>query len=380
MRKLLFGFIVILNIIILAVLLYLLFWVKDIAGYRKKEVLKKPLYSRNVIEITEELVKKNKPTPPESSRAYSYVATVFSEALDKSDIYNALENTKNITIELFPTDKAFIDNKYKELLINIKPSPLNSNILEVYKKRIKEDGHGLVWDGNIPTGDGIWVKEDNEPFSPRAGEWKRWLIDNTLKVEDPPVYGSAQDQKEIDIVKDAVRVRTPEDVASINKWGGVPGSIAPAGLWQDQLFNSINQDFDYRPLEREKKYAFMQKVLAQTVADAFMECWKIKYLYWTARPSMRIDNLNIAMPNPPFPGYVSGHSTISRAAADVLSIMIPDKKDYFQAMAVEARDSRLKAGIHFNVDNMRGYELGHLVAIQSILKLDLKPILFSDSE
>jgi hypothetical protein len=362
------------SIVILG-LLYMVMWIQDGTGYRSKQVINKPLYGRKSLEIAEGLVKKNKPTPPESSRIYAYIATVFSETLEQSSIYNALVNTKNITIELFPNDKKTIEEEYKKLLQENKAGILNATIFEKYKSRIDQDGHDLVWDGIITTGDALWVKDKKDPFSPRAGEWKRWLVDQPLRVDNPPVHDSVQDKKEIEIVKEAVRTRTADDVAKINKWGGVPGTVAPAGLWQDQLFGNINKDFNYNALAREKQYAFIQKVLAQTLADAFMECWKVKYIYWTARPSMRIDGLNIAMDNPPFPSYVSGHSTISKAAADVLSIMIPGKKEYFQSMAIEARDSRLKAGIHFNIDNTQGYELGHLVAVESILKLNLKPII-----
>jgi hypothetical protein len=362
------------SIVILG-LLYMVMWIQDGTGYRSKQVINKPLYSRKSLEIAEGLVKKNKPTPPESSRIYAYIATVFSETLEQSSIYNALVNTKNITIELFPNDKKTIEEEYKKLLQENKEGVLNTTVFEKYKSRIDQDGHDLVWDGIIKTGDALWVKDKKDPFSPRAGEWKRWLVDQSLSVDNPPIHDSVQDKKEIEIVKEAVRTRTADDVAKINKWGGVPGTVAPAGLWQDQLFDNINKDFNYNALAREQQYAFIQKVLAQTLADAFMECWKVKYIYWTARPSMRIDGLNIAMDNPPFPGYVSGHSTISKAAADVLSIMIPGKKEYFQSMAIEARDSRLKAGIHFNIDNTQGYELGHLVAIESISKLNLKPII-----
>ena len=69
-----------------------------------------------------------------------------------------------------------------------------------------------------------------------------------------------------------------------------------------------------------------------------------------------------AMANPPFPGYVSGHSAISATAATVLDAMLPDS-GYWQRSAEEARDSRLYAGIHLDVDNQAGFTLGRVIGV-----------------
>jgi membrane-associated phospholipid phosphatase len=110
-------------------------------------------------------------------------------------------------------------------------------------------------------------------------------------------------------------------------------------------------------------------ILSQTLADAFIECWKVKYTYWTKRPDMVGKNIQTAMDNPPFPSYVSGHSTISAAAATVLANFFPKKKDFYIENAENARDSRLWAGIHFNYDNMQGYELGKKIGEEIISKI-----------
>ena len=67
-----------------------------------------------------------------------------------------------------------------------------------------------------------------------------------------------------------------------------------------------------------------------------MECWKVKFTYQTKRPDMTDKSIATAMPNPPFPSYVSGHSTFSGAAATVLGHIIPQKITQFEAMATEA--------------------------------------------
>ena len=64
---------------------------------------------------------------------------------------------------------------------------------------------------------------------------------------------------------------------------------------------------------------------------------------------------------PPFPSYVSGHSTTSGAAATVLAAFFPGQAAQLAAMAEEAAISRLYGGIHYRSDNEAGLELGRRV-------------------
>ena len=100
----------------------------------------------------------------------------------------------------------------------------------------------------------------------------------------------------------------------------------------------------------------MRQTLTQTIADAFISCWNAKFTYWTKRPNMRDASIATIIPTPNFPSYPSGHSTISSAAAVVLDHFFPDQK--WLAMATEAKDSRLWAGIHFPIDNEEGFAVG----------------------
>jgi membrane-associated phospholipid phosphatase len=76
-----------------------------------------------------------------------------------------------------------------------------------------------------------------------------------------------------------------------------------------------------------------------------------KFKWWTERPitvtreKLDPDFLSHVI-TPAFPGYVSGHATVSGAASAVLSAFFPDRADELQGMAEEAAMSRLYAGIH----------------------------------
>ena len=125
------------------------------------------------------------------------------------------------------------------------------------------------------------------------------------------------------------------------------------------------------------------------MADAAICAWDAKYTYNFWRPVTAIRNgaadgnpATVADPlwtsfivTPPFPDYVSGHSTFSGAAATVLAAFYEtDNISFtlesdglpgvtraftsFSAAAREAAISRLYAGIHFRTANEDGLSAG----------------------
>lgn len=169
-------------------------------------------------------------------------------------------------------------------------------------------------------------------------------------------------------VKEASENRSPEQGAAVNFWGGIPGTEAPAGIWQNVFYETSKKH-----KLTNKEYAYAQMILAEAIADSFTECWSVKYAHWTKRPDMTDASIQTAMPNPPFPSYVSGHSTISFAAATVLSELFPGDKIEYLNDAEEAKNSRLWAGIHFPYDNEEGKKLGIAIGEYVIKKESLKP-------
>jgi membrane-associated phospholipid phosphatase len=65
---------------------------------------------------------------------------------------------------------------------------------------------------------------------------------------------------------------------------------------------------------------------------------------------------------PPFPAYVSGHSSTSGAASEVLAWFFPGEAAQLRTWAEEAAVSRFYGGIHFRSDNEAGLVLGRKVA------------------
>ncbi|MGI8597729.1 MAG: vanadium-dependent haloperoxidase [Chitinophagaceae bacterium] len=122
--------------------------------------------------------------------------------------------------------------------------------------------------------------------------------------------------------------------------------------------------------------------------DGFISCWKSKYKENSVRPETVINKYfdqewRPYIQTPPFPSYVSGHSVISAASAEVMSSFFGDNFSYtdtselefgipnrsftsFREAALEANWSRLYGGIHFRADleegNKVGTKLGEYIA------------------
>src|SRR5262249_17272777 len=101
---------------------------------------------------------------------------------------------------------------------------------------------------------------------------------------------------------------------------------------------------------------------------ATIATWESKYFYNRPRPSEADATLPTALPTPRSPSYPSEHAAAAGAAATVLSYFFPDEASSFQAMAKEAAQSRVAAGVQFPSDVSTGRELGQRVAEQVIAR------------
>ncbi|QDH77767.1 vanadium-dependent haloperoxidase [Echinicola soli] len=121
-------------------------------------------------------------------------------------------------------------------------------------------------------------------------------------------------------------------------------------------------------------------MVATTLMDGFIACWDEKYRSNRIRPETAIRKYidptwTPFLQTPPFPEYLSGHSTISTAAAVVLTHYFGDNFSYsdtveeryglkardftsFNQAANEAAISRLYGGIHFMDAITRGQKQG----------------------
>jgi hypothetical protein len=127
------------------------------------------------------------------------------------------------------------------------------------------------------------------------------------------------------------------------------------------------------------------------VADAFINCWRWKYEFFSERPNTFIpahidEEWESFWPDPPFPAFPSGHAIQAGAAATVLRDLHGDEhaivdrahegreRDVVREVdfpvrhfaritdiARETADSRFYGGIHTPQDNERGLEQGEVI-------------------
>ena len=318
--------------------------------------------ARAWIETTEDTVRLDKPGPPTSARRYAYVASAYAEARALGSPEQAGEVARRVLLALAPARADLIAAAAARLGVTGALPPAVEAVATRSLARLAGDGwtagDPAAAMAGEPAGPGHWIRVGGAgPADATAGSWLRWLVPDgpDTAAPAPPAFGTPEYAQQQSIVADAVRLRDARWQAVIEFWGGTPGTQAPAGIWQDRLWTEAQGT---ALATDDLALARAQSALARTVADAFMACWRAKFTWWTARPSMSDPAISVAMANPPFPGYVSGHSTISAAAAAVLSWLVPERHDRWWADAAQARDSRLVAGIHFEIDNREGFALG----------------------
>ena len=209
-----------------------------------------------------------------------------------------------------------------------------------------------------------------DPIEPNAAQWRTWALKSGAEIEPPaPVeYGTAAYWTEVDEVIAVAKALTPEQKRIAEDWNLAAGSVTPPGVWNIRARElAIANKLDASHAAR------MFATLNAAMFDAMVACWHAKYKWWTERPvtvirEHRDPNFLPHIVTPGFPSYVSGHSSASGAAAEVLSAFFPAQTAKLQAMAGEAAMSRLYGGIHFRSDNEEGLVLGRKVGARAVMR------------
>jgi hypothetical protein len=234
---------------------------------------------------------------------------------------------------------------------------------------------------------------------------------NQFRPGPPPAIGSEQLLKEVKEVIDLQANLTNEQKALVEFMRDGPKSVQQAGHWF--IFAQNVSVRDKHTLDDDVKMYFLVEAAAM---DAFIACWDSKMLYDFARPyalvheyfkdqiisgwggpgkgmaQMKGQEWRPYSPEtflcPPFPSYVSGHSTVSGACSEALRLFTGN--DYFGENVIRkpgeftepdnigdpvtlhlksftetanmAGFSRVLGGYHIQADNTEGLKLGRKVA------------------
>ena len=229
----------------------------------------------------------------------------------------------------------------------------------------------------------------------------------------PPLVGTKQLEQEVKEVVDLQSNLTNEQKALVEFMRDGPRSVQQAGHWL--IFAQQVSVRDKHTLDDDVKLYFLVELAAM---DAFIASWEAKMFYDYARPfalvhhyykgkmigawggpekgmtKLKGEEWRPYSPDtflcPPFPSYVSGHSCVSGACAEVLRLYTggdvfgeevklvpgaytePDnigdtvmlKFPTFTQTAEMAGMSRVLGGYHIQADNVEGLKLGRNVAGQ----------------
>ncbi|MDX2180940.1 MAG: phosphatase PAP2 family protein [Bryobacteraceae bacterium] len=353
--------------------------------------------------------------PPYAARAYAYVAVAQYEALKVAwhykYLYNrpapvrvdggvqALRPLSNLPAYpnedavlsgvaatmlqlLFPTGAEFVRAKAAEHQQAAQLSgraaasdvaaglALGQAVANLVIARARTDGMGasvgnaVIWqslaDQAAARGEIPWHSLENPPRPPMLPLFGRvlpWMMTPADVLAErpgpPPSTGSPQMAQELAEVKNAVRNLTRAQMAIAYKWADGVGTPAPPGHWNFIAIPYI-ADSGYSEVRAARALA----LLNMAMHDAAVGCWDTKYAYFNPRPSQLDRGIRTVVGLPNFPAYVSGHSTFSAAAAEVLSYLFPNAASKFEADREEASISRLYGGIHYRSDIEVGKSLG----------------------
>ncbi len=249
-------------------------------------------------------------------------------------------------------------------------------------------------DYKVPVGPGLWEPTENGrkiPMQPYWGKNRTMLASNTAMTVPAIIPYSTQVTssffaQNLEVYTKNKSLTQEEKEISI-WWADDPSeTFTPPG----HSYNLARIAITTAKADLAKSAEALAKV-GIAVNDAFISCWKCKYVYNNLRPysyvRLTIDpNWVPFWPAPPFPGFTSGHATQSAATAIVLADVfganfsftdnshvsrIRDTKrnvDFkarsfksFWETAEESAYSRFLGGIHTRQDNDTGLREGRKV-------------------
>ena len=218
----------------------------------------------------------------------------------------------------------------------------------------KADGSDAVWSGTVPTGPCMWVGD--KPANTTLPDWKPILLaaSDEFRPPAPPDCQSAEVKAEADAVRQFER-KFP-NIYRAFYWQ------SPSGLQTDWYDYASRWMFEDKTDSNAPRAARAYAMLAAVYFDAFIASNDGKFAYWYLRPNMLDAGITPLFAVPPFPSYPSNHSTLSTARCEVLAYLFPQRAEFIRAIGKEAGDSRIWAGIHYEMDNQSGVALGNAVA------------------
>ncbi len=333
----------------------------------------------------------------ESGKTYNWALSAnAAQAAILRSLYPTTNDANKATIDSLET---ILQSEFKETdaTVNQQSANFGKSIANALFEWSKTDGGDAGYTRNfpasyvVPTGAGLWQPTENGqkiPMQPYWGKVRTFVKANdNMPVPHPLPYStdvkSAFFGQYFDVYNKSQNLTQTEKEIAV-WWADNPGdTFTPPGHSYSIARIAVLTD--------KANLAKAVETFARTgisVNDAFILCWRCKFVYNNLRPytyvRLAIDpNWIPFWPAPPFPGYPSGHATQSSSSATVLTALYGNNFEFtdnshigrskdvsrnvefkartfksFNEAAQESADSRFYGNIHTRQDNATGLEEG----------------------
>jgi membrane-associated phospholipid phosphatase len=314
----------------------------------------------------------------------------------------AAQAARDTLAALFPSQAGTFDTALAADLVDLPPGRARQGV-EVGREVARQilewrstDGSGATVTYTPGTDPGDWRPTPPAVLPALAPQWPyvtpfAMTSGDQFRPGAPPALDTADYAAAFDEVKSLGRAdsttRTAEQTQIARFWNDGLGTAFAPGYW-NRIAQDVATDRGLDLVSDARLFA----LLNIATADALISCWDAKYTYNLWRPVTAIRAADTdgnpdteadagwtpLLVTPNFPSYTSAHSTVSAAAAGVLTALFgPDYHftvgaeglpgvtrsfDSFGAAAAEAGQSRIYGGIHYQFDNATGQQVGRSVA------------------
>ena len=363
-------------------------------------------------------IKTDKTPPPKASRALAILHVAIYDAVGATtkshDPYlvtwraprvlsvnaTVAAAARTVLVQLYPAQAATFDTEYTTALAALPGSAGRQAGIawgEYVARRVlahrANDGASAVVTYTPGTESGDWQPTPPALAAALLPQWPnvRPFAMNSghqFRPPPPPRLATALYAFDFNLVKDlgsrTSTARTADQTAIATFWADGSGTVTPPGHW-----NVIARDVATVRGNTVAQNARLFALLNVALADAAICAWDCKYADNLWRPITAIraadtdgnsaTSADLAwtplLATPPFPEYISGHSTFSGAAATVLASFfgaddipftttsedlpgVTRSFNSFWEAAAEAGLSRVFGGIHFMSGNQQGLQSG----------------------
>ncbi|MDN5202199.1 vanadium-dependent haloperoxidase [Fulvivirgaceae bacterium BMA10] len=343
---------------------------------------------------------------PEPGVTYDWIVSLNAgQAYILKNIYHQTSDANKLRIDSL--ERAFSDyfkEKVNDKQIIERSITYGRSVAEAIFNWSKTDGGHRGYLNNFdkefvhPNRPGSWKPPlyaqsfSHHPLHPHWGKNRTFLKQNAnLPIPEMIPYDTSKTSayyQEFLRVYEKDKVLTQEEKEIAIWWGDDPDETFTPPGHSYYLATTVIKNTNPELIVCAETYARM----GMAVADAFINCWKWKYHFFSERPNTFIPQFidqewESFWPDPPFPAFPSGHAIQAAAAATVLenifnepltlidSAHVGRERDEirdvdfkarsftrFWDFAQETADSRFYGGIHTPQDNRVGLEEGSRIA------------------